>query len=99
MLFTHNQGDKLNSFLVAYDIFDAKRLRKVRNTVYSFALSGQKSALEVPLSKALMTSLVKELKVHAKEADMINIIQIVGEPILLGKGLYESHANKMVIIL
>ena len=39
----------MENFLVAYDIFDKKRLPKVKKVVYSYALGGQKSALEAPL--------------------------------------------------
>ena len=45
----------MQNYLICYDIFDKKRLYKVRKIVYSYALGGQKSALEAPLSK-------KELK-------------------------------------
>jgi len=37
----------MKSYLVAYDILSDKRAFKVRKLVYSYALSGQKSALEL----------------------------------------------------
>jgi len=41
----------MNNFIIAYDIFDPKRLRKIRKISYSYSLGGQKSALEAPLDK------------------------------------------------
>ena len=37
----------MKQYLVIYDIYCAKRAYHVRKLVYSYAISGQKSALEV----------------------------------------------------
>jgi CRISPR-associated protein Cas2 len=85
-------------FLIAYDIFDKKRLSKVRKLVYSYALGGQKSALESLLSVTLLKSLVFELEQLTEDKDKINIIK-VDEPILLGKAKDIHYTKNAVIIL
>jgi CRISPR-associated endonuclease Cas2 len=86
-------------FLVAYDIFDKKRLPKVKRIVYSYSLGGQKSALEVPLNKQLMQELIKNLNAIIEAKDRVNIIKIIGEPILLGRAKHIPYKKNGVIIL
>lgn len=86
-------------FLVAYDVFDKKRLPKVKKVVYSYSLGGQKSALEVPLNKQLMLEILKSLDFIIKQEDRVNIIKIIGEPILLGKAKHISYKQNGIIIL
>lgn len=86
-------------FLICYDVFDKKRLPKVKKLVYSYALGGQKSALEVPLNKQLMKELVKNINIIVEKEDKLNIIKIIGEPILLGRAKHISYKNNGVIIL
>jgi len=52
---------KPKNFLIAYDIFDPKRLRKVKEIVYSYSLGGQKSAIEAPLNQTDLKMLITEL--------------------------------------
>ena len=52
----------MHNYIIAYDIFDIKRLRKVKNIAYSYALGGQKSAVEAPLDSTNLKQLVRELK-------------------------------------
>ncbi len=87
------------NFLVAYDVFDKKRLPKVKSVVYSYALGGQKSALEVPLNKELTKELIKSVKDIMQTEDKLNIIKVIGEPILLGKAKHIAYKNNGVIIL
>ena len=47
----------MENFLVAYDIFDKKRLPKVKKVVYSYALGGQKSALKLQQYNSLKNNL------------------------------------------
>ena len=63
----------MKTFIIAYDIFDTKRLSKVKKIAYSYALGGQKSALEAPLDKTLMNSLLKELEGVLEDKDKVNI--------------------------
>ena len=87
----------MQTFVVIYDIFDKKRLYKVRKIVYSYATSGQKSALEVHLDKNGMQSLISELVNVIKDDDKVNIIK-VSKPILLGRGDTIEYQNGIVII-
>ena len=89
----------MNNFIIAYDIFDPKRLRKIKQIVYSYALGGQKSALEAPLSKYDMKMLVTELSSQIDKDDKINIIKVIGKPILLGRASQISYENNGVIII
>jgi len=87
------------NFVVAYDIFDKKRLPKVKKIVYAYALGGQKSALEVPLNKHLAKELIRDVKNIMNKEDKLNIIKIIGKPILLGKAQHIPYENNGVIIL
>lgn len=89
----------MNQFLIAYDIFDTKRLPKVKKIAYSFSLGGQRSALEAPLSQSYLKILVSQLLDLIKDNDKINIISFHGAPILLGKSQHVNYENKGVIIL
>ena len=54
------------NYLVCYDIADKKRLAKVRKVAYSYALGGQKSAVEAPLDvKVSPLSFQEYLLFHA----------------------------------
>ena len=85
-------------YLIAYDITNDKRLTKVRKLVYSYALGGQKSALEVPLSKKSLKELVKKLEPLVKENDRVNIIQIDEKPLLFGKADFVNYDNGVIIV-
>ena len=87
----------MKTFIIAYDIFDTKRLSKVKKIAYSYALGGQKSALEAPLDKTLMNSLLKELEGVLENKDKVNIIK-VSKPIVLGKGSTLEHKNGVIIL-
>lgn len=88
----------MKNYLISYDIFDDKRLAKVRKTVYGYALSGQKSALETPLSHRYMTNLVYKLAIHCENEDMVNFICYINEPIHLCKAS-PIHRTKNGIII
>ena len=89
----------MNNFIIAYDIFDPKRLRKVKQIAYSYALGGQKSALEAPLSKQDMKMLITELSSEIEKEDKINIIKVIDKPILLGRASHISYEKNGVIII
>lgn len=88
----------MNNYIIAYDIFNPKRLPKVRKVVYSYTLEGQKSALEAPLDGSSMKFLVAELLALVEEEDKVNIIR-VSNPILLGKAKSIAYENNGVIIV
>jgi CRISPR-associated endonuclease Cas2 len=87
----------MKTFVIAYDIFNLKRLKKVKKIAYSYALGGQKSALEAPLDKTLMNSLLKELEGILEDEDKVNIIK-VSKPIVLGKGVTLEYKNGVIIV-
>ncbi|MCK5853691.1 MAG: CRISPR-associated endonuclease Cas2 [Sulfurovaceae bacterium] len=75
----------MKSYLVAYDIFDSKRLYRVARIVEDYKLKGQKSSWETPLDRKSMSTLVSRLGEVLTGKDKANIIAVVGRPILLGK--------------
>lgn len=87
------------NFLIAYDVFDERRLPKVKKTVYSFSLGGQRSALEAPLSASYLSELISQLQKITKDEDKVNIIRFLEKPILLGKAKYTTFEDKGIIIL
>ena len=89
----------MHNYIVAYDILDKKRLPKVKKVAYSYALGGQKSALEAPLDVKLMKSLVKELEALIEDSDKVNIISVAKDPILLGKAKNVIFEKNGIIIL
>ncbi len=89
----------MSDFIILYDIFDTKRLPKVKKVSYSYALGGQKSALEAPLDKPSLKELVTKLKTLIEEDDKINIIKILSDPILFGKAKHISYEENGVIII
>lgn len=87
------------SYIIAYDIPDKKRLVKLRKIAYSYALGGQKSALEAPLNASLMKHLVHELENLIEQTDKINIIRVAKKPILLGKAKNIAFEQNGIIIV
>jgi CRISPR-associated endonuclease Cas2 len=86
-------------YLVAYDIFDAKRLRRVKKVVDGYRLKGQKSSWETPLNRTLTRALVDELSREIEKEDRVNLIALVGSPILLGKARSIEHQDGGVVIV
>lgn len=87
------------TFLIVYDIFNQKRLRQIRKIAYSYRLEGQKSSIESPLEKEDVKRLVAELSYFSSKEDKINIIRVVGEPLLLGKAKALNMKNNSIILL
>jgi CRISPR-associated endonuclease Cas2 len=89
----------MQNFIIAYDIPDKKRLPKIKKIAYSYALGGQKSAVEAPLDVKLMKSLVQELEALLEDNDKVNIIRVAKNPILLGRAKNVIFEKNGVIIL
>ncbi len=85
-------------FIIAYDIFDAKRAYKVRKLVYEYAMGGQKSALEVPLTKVELQEIVKILKPLLKDDDRVNIIEVEEMPLLFGRADVLEYDKGVIIV-
>jgi len=89
----------MKPYLVSYDIFNPKRLKKVAKIVENYKLKGQKSSWETPLDRKSMQELVQKLEEIIEEEDKVNIIAVVGEPILLGNAKsIESKKGGIVIL-
>ncbi len=89
----------MKPYLVSYDIFNPKRLREVAKIVGDYKLKGQKSSWETPLDHKLMKGLVQKLEEVMKEEDKVNIIAVVGEPILLGNAKSIENKKGGIVIL
>ena len=89
---------QMKTFVVLYDIFDAKRLRKVKELVYGYALGGQKSAREVVLKERNLKVLVEALLLLMEKEDKVNIVR-VSEPMLLGKATQLVYEENGVVIV
>lgn len=88
----------MNTFLIAYDICDRKRLYKVAQLVYAHALGGQKSVLEAPMSKSELNSFISKLLDLTKKEDKINIIPIQSNPLLFGKASFVTYDKGVIIV-
>jgi len=88
----------MKNYLVAYDIFCTKRAFKVRQLVYSYSLSGQKSSLELLLSKQDLKEFLKVLKPLLSEDDSVNIIEIYEDAMLFGKADNLKYDQGVIII-
>jgi CRISPR-associated endonuclease Cas2 len=88
----------MKNYLVAYDILCDKRAFKVRKLVYGYALSGQKSALEVILSREDLKTFIKELEPLLSDEDSVNIIEVKESAMLFGKADVLSYDKGVIII-
>jgi len=88
----------LKQYVIAYDISSPKRAFKIRKLVYSYALSGQKSALEVFLDRKSLNDLKSILEPMLKKGDSVNIIEVSNKVMLFGKANILDYDNGVVII-
>ena len=89
---------QMKQYIVAYDIYCAKRAYKVRQLVYSYSMSGQKSALEVWLSKKELKELLTLLNPLLGKGDSVHIIEVFDKVILFGKSDKLGYDKGVVII-
>ncbi|MCF6244157.1 MAG: CRISPR-associated endonuclease Cas2 [Sulfurovum sp.] len=89
----------MKHYLIAYDVVESKRRVKVAKLVYGYALGGQKSALEVPVSFSEVKAIALELeeKIDA-DTDKVNIIGVGEEAILLGMATQLEYDEGMIIL-
>ena len=89
----------MSNFLVAYDIVQSKRRVRVAKLVYGYALGGQKSALEVPVTlseiKEIADELIDEIDI---DTDKVNIIKVADEAILLGTATQIQYEEGMILL-
>ena len=88
----------MKHYIVAYDILNDKRAAKVRKLVYSYALGGQKSALEVPLKQKELKEFVKQLEPLLSDEDRVNIVEVEEEPLLFGKADVIGYDKGVIIV-
>ncbi len=88
----------MQNYLICYDIFDKKRLYKIRKIAYSYALGGQKSAVEAPLTKQDLKELLTQILQVMQKEDKINIIPFSGEPLCFGKANFIEYENGVILI-
>lgn len=86
------------NYLLCYDIFDDKRLYKVRKISYPLALGGQKSALEMPLTAKEVDILIDALKQKIAPEDKINLIEVEEHPLFIGKTIEVIFEEGMIIL-
>ena len=89
----------MSNYLVAYDIVQSKRRVRVAKLVYGYALGGQKSALEVPVTiseiKIIADELIDEID---SDTDKVNIIKVADEAILLGTATQIEYEEGMILL-
>ena len=89
----------MSNYLVAYDIVQSKRRVRVAKVVYGYALGGQKSALEVPVTlseiKKIADELIDEID---SDTDKVNIIKVADEAILLGTATQIEYEEGMILL-
>ena len=88
----------MKHYIVAYDILNDKRAVKVRKLVYSYALGGQKSALEVPLKQKELKEFVKQLEPLLSDEDRVNIVEVEEKPLLFGKADVIGYDKGVIIV-
>jgi CRISPR/Cas system-associated endoribonuclease Cas2 len=89
----------MKNYLLCYDICDEKRLYQVAKHSYPLALGGQKSALEVPLSKKEAKYIIHKLSsLIDPTEDKVNLIEVEDNTIYLGMKLDIQYDEGMIII-
>lgn len=87
------------NFLIAYDVVESKRRVKVAKVVYSYALGGQKSALEIPVTLKEVNEIADDLLEKIDEdTDRVNIIPVEEKAILLGMASQVIYDEGMIIV-
>ena len=88
----------MKQYIVAYDILNDRRAVKVRKLVYSYALGGQKSALEVPMNKRDLKELLARLEPLLSDEDRVNIIEVDEKPMLFGRADMLAYDKGVIIV-
>lgn len=89
----------MSAYIVSYDIISAKRRSKVAKVVYGYALGGQKSVLEVPVSLDEAHALAQELDgLIDPKADKVNIVPIRQAAVLLGVATQLLYEEGIVVL-
>jgi len=85
-------------YLVAYDVADNTRRKKIQKIAYSYSFGGQKSALEAFLEKKELIELARKLTQKMDlEKDRVHIVKIK-KFIFLGSAKEINFENGDIII-
>ncbi|BBG66773.1 hypothetical protein NNO_2070 [Hydrogenimonas sp.] len=86
-------------YLIAYDVRSSKRRRRCAKVAYSYALGGQKSALESLLEpKELPVVLDELLDSIDPEEDRVHLVHVMPKAILLGRAKQINYENGAILI-
>jgi len=85
----------MKNYIVAYDILDVKRAYRIRKLVYDYASGGQKSALELLLSRNELKELLRLLKPLLADEDCVNIIEVF---MLFGKADVLKYDKGVIVV-
>lgn len=78
--------EKERHYVIAYDVADNRRRRVCAKVAYSYALGGQKSALETVLSKRELKVLHDELLDSIDpDEDRIHVVEVKPDIVMFGK--------------
>jgi CRISPR-associated protein Cas2 len=79
-------------YLVAYDVCDDKRRRKIAKFLYQFSKSYQKSALEIEANKTRLKNIYDYINSVLEEEDKFHIFQIMD-------GIYLGNTKEVEFII
>ena len=86
-------------YLIAYDVADNKRRRRTAKIAYSYALGGQKSALESIFDGNEAHSVAQELYIKIDpHKDRINVVKVMPKAILLGRAKQLDFSEGAIIL-
>jgi CRISPR-associated endonuclease Cas2 len=86
-------------YLVAYDVVDSRRRRRTAKVAYSYALGGQKSALETILDAREKQELLAALSQRIdEEEDRVHLLRVRPRAILLGRAKQLDFRDGAILI-
>ena len=86
-------------YLVAYDVVDNRRRRRTAKVAYSYALGGQKSALETILDEGEKRELIEALSRRIdEEEDRVHLLRVRPRAILLGRAKQLDFRDGAILI-
>jgi CRISPR-associated endonuclease Cas2 len=75
----------MQSYLIAYDITDPKRLRKIHALVASWGIMQQKSLYESTAARPELVEWCYALVQQMQEGDRVHLIHLLGAPLMVGR--------------
>jgi CRISPR-associated endonuclease Cas2 len=87
----------MQSYLIAYDIADSKRLRKIHALVASWGIMQQKSLYESAATRSELIDWARMLMQQMQEEDRAHLIHLLGSPLMVGRPVRLIHTHEGVI--